>query len=127
MDNLNTLDLIAIAEIRGTVRNLPPNTTLEDRLRTAMRSVHNNWLIGGDHGDPGRQLRVACAAVCLEVGLESPEGQRVAKEHKSLAIVGQMLELAQMGVPMNMGDIMDTLPEEPLGLLKLWHEVTDVP
>lgn len=124
MEDLNTSDLIAIAEARGEVRGLPPNTTLEDQLRTAMRSVRNNWLIGGDHGDQGRQMRVACAAVCLEVGLDSPEGQRVAKEHKSLSIIGRVLEMSQMGIAADLGDMVTELPKEPIGLLKLWREVT---
>lgn len=121
-ENLTGSDLIAVSEARSKIQNLPPNATLEDKLRAAMRSTRHNWLVGG-RGDKSQQLRLACAAVCLEVGLDSPEGQQVANEHKALSILSQSMELMAMGVNVDFMEATKNLMGKPIGLVKLWHEV----
>lgn len=100
------LALVA-TEAREAIKN---ETTLENRLRTAMKAAANHWMVL----DRDTQFRGAVAAV-YEVSDED-DRQRIEQELDALKFINAMLS----GVPVDM----DRRPkaENPIGLTKLWTE-----
>jgi hypothetical protein len=43
MDQLTGIDLIAAKEAQSTVARLPPETSLEDKLKAAMKVTKDRW------------------------------------------------------------------------------------
>jgi len=100
---------IAAREARARIIGMPPETTIEDRLRTAMEFTRDHWLCTSDDG----RITSAVVAVMLTYPEWSEERDRLTREMKALQ------QLAQ-------GDVTALLSfeGEPVGILNIWDEIT---
>ena len=106
--------MIGIAELRTGVDS---NQPLEERLKVAMRSALDHWLVTDEWG----QFKMAIGAVMTEATEEEQERMNV--DIKFLSA----LSSAASGVPVDFGRLIEELGEngaaKPVGLRKLWDEV----
>jgi len=110
----NTELAIVAAEAKAKLEGI---TGLGDRLIAAMKAAKGHWLVL----DKDVQLRGAIAAVLMVLEEEgnTEDSERIKKELGTL----QALSAATSGVPVNFAAL--DLPANPVGLLKLWHEIQD--
>jgi hypothetical protein len=112
-------NIVAIAAVgaREAAENAGP--ALEDRLRAAMRATHHHWLATKEDD----QIMAACEGAAQAVG-EGPDRERLIAELK----VWQALSAAISGVPVDFGAMVpddEADRPEPVGIRKLWLEVTE--
>lgn len=76
MDLMNQLDNIAAQEAKHAVAWLPSNAPLEDKIRAAMKTTKNHWMLSQLGKNEGRELRAAVAGIVLHLGTEHPDSKR---------------------------------------------------
>lgn len=110
MSRSNAVAIVAL-EARQAVEALPAGTSLEDRLRAAMKASRDHWMAT----DEGDQLMGACEAV---YGLaSSTERERIEADLRVMSSLSALMS----GVPVAIDQI--DVPENPLGIRRLWREV----
>lgn len=83
-----------------------------------MKVAKGHWLTR----DPDVQFRGAVGGLLIHYGMSSPEYERVAAELASLRKLSAILQAGQVGLSVNLTE--EDLPKhEPIGLMKIWHEV----
>jgi len=87
--------------------------SLEDRCRAAMKAVQHHWMVT----DEDIQFKGAVAAV-YAASEDADEKERIEVELASLRDLSAMLS----GVVVDLDAV--TIPPDPIGLRKLWLEVT---
>lgn len=127
LDDLNAIDNIAAQEAKAAVAWLPSTSSIEDRLRAAMKVTKNHWMLTQLGKNEGRELRAAVAGVLLHLGMEHPDSKRIIAEHNALAKAGAVLEALQRGVPVDMTAVVDQAEAdaafEHIGLLAIWKSL----
>lgn len=107
--------LIVAAEARTAVRQ---HDELADRCRAAMESAAKSWITT----DEDARFRGAIAAVLLE-STDDEERARIEHELTSLRSFSALAS----GVPVDIEAMLADAPTNPIGLMKMWHEVTGAP
>lgn len=105
---------IASTEARSVVALMPPESSIEDRFRTAMKATFRHWMAT----DENDQFIAACEAVYATA--TEDEQERIKVELRSLADANALLS----GVPVDFDAIAERIPTNPIGLRKLWQEVS---
>lgn len=109
---------IPMTEAKAAVERLPEGTSLEDRIRTAMKATHRHWMVT----DEDAQFRAAVAAAIL-TGSDD-EQERLKQEVDSLKSLNALIS----GVPVDLDRMVEQAKaSQPVGLLKLWDEVRSGP
>lgn len=110
---------IALTEAQNAIKD---DNTLIEQLKASMLVTHDHWMCT----DENEQFKAAVGAVMLHYGQNSDEFVRLGREMKSLNKVSAALNAAQAGVSVDFNSILDAKGDEyePLGLLKLWREIT---
>lgn len=106
----DNLLLLVVSEAKLAVR---PEDSLEDRLRAAMKASYRHWMVT----DEDTQFRGAIGAV-YSASEDEDEKARIEAELASLRDMNALLS----GVPIDLERV--SVPEHPLGLMKMWKEVT---
>lgn len=101
---------LVMAEAGSAIK---PDDSLEDRCRAAMKACYRHWMVT----DEDTQFKGAVAAVFVASDDED-EKERIRVELESLAHLSALLS----GVPIDLERV--TVPENPIGLRKMWQEVT---
>lgn len=96
--------------------SLIPTASLEDRLRATMTIAKDHWLTDNEQA----RFKGAIAAVMLRASPE--EKERISNELRVLGVLGG-LSAATEGLPIDMGALISSDGPEPIGLLRIWHEV----
>lgn len=104
--------VVAIVRVTASAE-VKTEDALEDRFRAAFVAVQGHWAAT----KPDDQYRGAIEAVYLTATDE--EKERIEVELASVRDLNALLE----GVPIDFDRI--TKPENPIGLMRLWHEVCD--
>lgn len=127
LDELNAIDNIAAQEAKAAVAWLPSTSSIEDRLRAAMKVTKNHWMLTQLGKNEGRELRAAVAGVLLHLGMEHADSKRIIAEHQALAKSGAVLEALLRGVPVDWDALIDQTEAdakfEPVGLLAIWKSL----
>lgn len=103
---------IAMAEAKGAVERAGDGS-LEDRLRAAMKATYRHWMAT----DEDVQFRAAVGGVLLATDDEAEKERLTAEVHQL-----RLLSATLSGLPIDPEAI--TPLEEPIGIMRLWHEVT---
>ncbi len=124
---LNAIDNIAVQEAKAAVAWQPSTSSLEDKIRAAMKCTKNHWMLSQMGKNEGRELRAAVAGVVLHLGMEHPDSKRIIAEYQALAKSGAVLEALQRGVPVDWNAVLaqaeDDAKIEPVGLLTIWKSL----
>lgn len=105
----NTL-MIAAMETRAKLKG-QTFVTVEEKLKAAMEMTKDHWMAV----DESERFQAAIGAVLADA---SPEDKaRIEAELRPL----KMLGAAQQGIPVDFSQL--EVPENPIGLMQLWHEV----
>ena len=108
---------LVVTECKSAVESC--HDSIEDKARAAMRVAKDHWMVL----DQDIQFRGAIGALLIHYGKDSPEYKRIASELDSLRKLSAILQAAQAGLSVNLSE--DDVPKhEPLGLMKMWHEIT---
>jgi hypothetical protein len=105
----NTL-MIAAMETRAILKE-KSFATLEEKLRAAMELTKDHWMAV----DENERFQAAVGAVLCDASQE--DKARIQAELQPL----KMLGAAAQGIPVDFSQMV--VPENPIGLMKLWHEV----
>lgn len=105
----NAVLSIGITEAKAAAENEP---SLDGMLRAAMQAMKNHWMIT----DENEQLKAAVAAVMLLSDEETKD--KITREWKAAAAFSALLS----GLPIDMSCV--DMPENPIGIMKIWREVT---
>lgn len=109
--------MIQIAAISAAA-SASAGETLEEKVRLAMRSTKDHYLLPGEDG---AQFKAACVALLMsESGLSEEDKGRVVVEHKALSHLAFVLEAAKRGVCVPAVED-DAVPDEPIGLMGIWR------
>jgi hypothetical protein len=125
MKDWTAVDCVAIEEARRAADACGHDASTADRLRAAMTATHKHWLLIQEGRSEGRELRCAVAGVCLALGEDHPDWQRITAEHKALAKLGAVLDALRSGVAVDVeASLVDAaMTSEPVGLMRIWREV----
>lgn len=117
---------IAINDIARELKDLPATTSLEDKLRFAMKLAKHHWMLEQVHPTDGRRMQTACGGFLKAYGIDHPDSVRVAASHRALSNLSAALEATQRGIPVDWEKMMADSPvlEDPIDLLSLWREAT---
>ena len=92
---------------------------LTDKARAAMEKAKDHWMVL----DKDIQFRGAVGALLLHYGKDSPEYERISQEIAGLRKLSAILQAGAVGLSVNLTE--DDLPKhEPIGLMKMWQEIT---
>lgn len=100
-------------------RDVKEAVGLEAKIKAGMRAViRKNWMDTNDDS----MMRAALAAVLLDVGHTSDDGQKIVKTLDGLRKLSAILTAAQAGLSVNLneGDVDENF--KPLPLLVWWQE-----
>lgn len=101
---------IAAAEAESAIMALGDDADLESRFRAAAASTKHNWMAP----DEDTAFRAAIAA--LYISAPEEDQPRILEEAEALKIISAMLS----GIPVDLDAV--KMPENPIGLMKLWRE-----
>ena len=105
----DNLLMLVMVEARGAIK---PEDSLEDRCRSAMKVSAHHWMVL----DQDVQFRAAIAAVYESA--TDDEQERIKDELDNLRALNAMMT----GVPVDFDNVKPV--ENPIGLNKMWREVT---
>lgn len=117
--SLSNVALIAAVDAESAVREIP-DASLEDRARAAMQAVQNHWMATREED----QFLGACEGLARVASEE--ERERIVDDLERLGKASGLIHALQAGVPVDweaMAAEADAVPENPLGLRKMWQEV----
>lgn len=99
---------LMITETKGKIDN---NQSIEERLKTAMKSTFNHWMCL----DEQKQFDAAVASVFMTASDE--EKGRLKNEIESIKILSAIID----GIPVDFEKFSKL--ENPIGIIKLWQEI----
>lgn len=100
-------------------RDVKEAVGLEAKIKAGMRAViRENWMDTNDDS----MMRAALAAVLLDVGQDSEDGQKIVKTMDGLRKLSAILTAAQAGLSVNLSESDVDENFKPLPLIQWWKE-----
>lgn len=95
------------------------NGTTYDKLVAAMKGARENTM--ASYGREHALLNAGVAGVVSDIGIESPDGSRLAAECRNLNKLNAWMSAMNSGVA---GEMPEMEEVEPIGIMQAWREVS---